>query len=832
MKQNTVSPCLHEPYGFVEELRRPANVHLNWAAPVKTVNHKIHKYFPDSEGVLDSAYESLEKFMAIALPHPVSVKTEHSSSGCPESYCLKTGPDQVRISAGDTEGIRRGIYELIRKWRSSSTPVLAPETIFRKPWLKNRISRCFFSPINRPPNNQDELLDGENYYPDAYLDRLAASGINGLWISAKWEQLCETRFYAVDRDCMKKRLEKLQRTVDRCRRYGIRIFLQTNEPAAWVSGSGILKEYPELGGTELYGRTCCCPTSPEGAEYLEECCFQIFSSIRHLGGLLNIALGEGLTTCASDPEVRCLRCSEIPRHEILLRSWTSMLKGIRRGCGNATGKMIAWLYLPGLHALEPWMRDLFRSAPEDMIIQLNCESGAGIAQQGKIRFADDYWLSVDHPSKTFREFVKSVPPNVGVSAKIQVGCSHEVATVPFVPVPGLLYRKYRALHRLGVSSVMQCWFFGNYPGMMNEAAGLLAFEEFQTSEHDFLCHLASADWGRNRDRVARAWEKLGKAYKQYPVCNMLQYFGPVADGITWPLYFHPANQPLSPTWIQNGKRAGDNLCECLMHYSMEDLIAQMRLLCRAWTQGSKALYALRGEYRENPDRLRDIGLAEALEIQFRSACNILEFYALRLKMQKISYEELKQTERMLALVKRDSRLGFHSEAECYKYDENALLRRKRELLQSFPEESYVIGKDFWKNAKNFIWRAEIRKNLLKIHVKASGVLPEMDEFFLAVDDSGVSFPLLTHCSASGRVFSIPEKCRCRIHPAPGGWSVMIAIPCSLFTSDMPLRIQLLRMTRLYQELYSWPKVKAIPCGRLNLMFYHPDNMGLLIRKSV
>lgn len=50
----------------------------------------------------------------------------------------------------------------------------------RQPWLRNSISRCFFAPIKRPPLNRDELTDVD-YYPDAYLDRLAHEGVNGLW---------------------------------------------------------------------------------------------------------------------------------------------------------------------------------------------------------------------------------------------------------------------------------------------------------------------------------------------------------------------------------------------------------------------------------------------------------------------------------------------------------------------------------------------------------------------------------------------------------------------------------------------------------------------------
>jgi len=51
-----------------------------------------------------------------------------------------------------------------------------------------------------------------------------------------------------------------------------------------------------------------------------------------------------------------------------------------------------------------------------------------------------------------------------------------LATVPFVPVPSLLYRKFAGMRRLGVTHTMLCWYFGNYPGLMNQAAGLLSCE--------------------------------------------------------------------------------------------------------------------------------------------------------------------------------------------------------------------------------------------------------------------------------------------------------------------------------------------------------------------
>ena len=71
-------------------------------------------------------------------------------------------------------------------------PFLPIGTVERRPFLKARISRCFFGPIKRPPKNRDELMDDVDYYPDNYLNRLAHEGINGLWLTVEFEDLCRT----------------------------------------------------------------------------------------------------------------------------------------------------------------------------------------------------------------------------------------------------------------------------------------------------------------------------------------------------------------------------------------------------------------------------------------------------------------------------------------------------------------------------------------------------------------------------------------------------------------------------------------------------------------
>ena len=105
---------------------------------------------------------------------------------------------------------------------------------WQKPWLKHRITRCFFGPIKRPPLNRDELMDDVDYYPDAYLNRLAHDGVNGLWFTIHFFQTVPSKIIPEYGQNAEPRLEKLRRTVRKCERHGIRIYPFCIEPAAFT----------------------------------------------------------------------------------------------------------------------------------------------------------------------------------------------------------------------------------------------------------------------------------------------------------------------------------------------------------------------------------------------------------------------------------------------------------------------------------------------------------------------------------------------------------------------------------------------------------------------
>ena len=490
--------------------------------------------------------------------------------------------------------------------------------------------------------------------------------------------------------------------MDACLRYGIRTYIFRIEPRSWDADTPVPGAHPELAGSTAYGgRQCFCPSSDTARQYLYEAVNGIFTTVPGLGGLINITHGERPTTCLSavsavgDGQIDCPRCAQKQPWEILHASLSAMERGMHDVAPDA--ELISWLYMPQAggakrEGLADWVYDIPAHTPEGVILQFNFETGVRRTEFGREFIGGDYWLSTPGPSDRFERVAETGRDNgTPISAKIQTACSHEVATVPYVPVPSLLHRKFSGMRRLGVSHTMLCWYFGNYPGLMNRAAGELAFEPFPEDEDAFLEGLASIDWGReSAPAVAEAWKAFAEGYEIYPLTNLYQYYGPVQDGPVWPLLLKPEDAPLSPTWLLGSTTtlepwppSGDRIGECIMEtFTLDEVVEVAQRMSASWDRGVGILEDLAPRYAGEPERLLDIGVARAMGIQLRSSYNILRFYRLRERMLRtegdgrleilstltgIIQEELDLNQELLGLCERDSRLGFHSEAEGYKY---------------------------------------------------------------------------------------------------------------------------------------------------------------------
>lgn len=677
--------------------------------------YRLQNSFDGNSVNLESVGQSLRRvFAAKTIPEEecgYAIILLKNDSFQHEEYKVEVTAQKTVITASDDDGIRRGVYFLEDRICESEGDSITEGTWRRKPFVIHRISRCFFGPTNRPPFQIDELTNDIDYYPDEYLNKLAHEGINGLWIPMYFRDFPSSIFPHFGQGSTR-RVEKLRRTVKQCARYGIRIYTLFSEPKGFGDSyfsirTSDAQKHPEL--ITKNGRACgegnFCTSTEAGKKYLGEALRYIFTEVPGLGGTINIILGEDNGSCISQrllPFGRCLCpiCQERNPAEVFREQAEIMNGAIRTVSPNA--EFIGWFYTPGQRdgsAFAHSLADAVSEWPDDCGVMFNFESGGISEQLGKGRNVFDYSLAYIGPSELFRKVAQT---NAKPAAKIQVGCSHENASVPFIPVPSNLYEKYRVMRELGVRTVMQCWFFGNYPGLMNKAAGELSFEPFPVEEDEFLAGLARPGWRKNTPTVVQAWKCFARGYRKFPANIAFAWYGPLHNSIVWPLNLFPVDKPIAPSWLLNDfpTVSGDRIGECLIY---QHTLAEALILCNEmledWKQGTELLNRLVTEYRNDQERSRDIVLANAIELQIKSTCNVLQFYSLREQMffykkdniatmQTIVLDEIANSQAMKGFCECDERLGYHSEAEGYLFYP-AKLEGRIKLLKQLLNEDFV-----------------------------------------------------------------------------------------------------------------------------------------------
>lgn len=777
---------------FVDDLKKP----LHSTKPIGFGEREIEEneidarglylagLFPDDpKGLLETIYSDFNKFIKIydigGNKFPVFLKKEETD--CFEAYKINISSDNITISANDTEGIRRGIIYLEDEIKRRENAFLLPGEISKKPKIHTRITRCFFSPINRPPKNGDELSDDIDYYPDEYLNRIMHDGANGIWIYTHFADLIPSSFIEDYGQGYEARIAKLNRVIDKCEKYGIGVYLFAIEPFSlspeqldkYPSLAGDIFEYDCGGGQKAQGATVC-PNSEEAKNFCFELGYKLLELAPKLTGFLDITAGERYSHCANGPSKKtlihpivrpCPRCSQKKRGHVLSDAVEAICAGFR--AKNPDFKVISWTYGHASWDFDD-IRDYVKTAPRDAMLMQNFEDGGLGEQLGKIRQCNDYWLSYIGPSDMFKVTAKQAfESRKHIFAKMQVCCSHEIASVPYVPVPGILFKKYAAARTLGVEGIVQCWYFGNYPSLMSKAAGELAFMQEFDDEDAFLKSLAGIYWGNSKaDSVVAAWKEFETAYTQYPMSIMFSYYGPMHDSVVWKLALKPKNFSLPRTWQTVDPADGDRIGECILNmHTIEEILTLLEGMYKHWESGAKILESINDNNIESNEQK---SVANAINILFKSGYNIVAFYKLREdlglqkgdakrtleSMRQIVIDEIENSRRMIPLWNEDSRLGYHSEGEGYKFFPEKLADRIEYLSDLLDTEFNEVAERIKNNQAPLEYYEGIEDNAdlkrYSLSSEALEIAPWEDintssgsKFRMAYDDSNLYIELLS-----------------------------------------------------------------------------------------
>lgn len=665
---------------------------------------------------LPELVERFNHYMAEVMQAPTAVDPlvirlhKGAVNNCPEASVERFHIDirrgEADIIAEDIEGLRRAIYWLQDEMLIRRSPILPLGLTTRSTTLGTRIIRCPVAPYRWLSGW--ELTDSNDYYPDAYLERLAHAGINGLWIPGLLRHLVASRVVP-EMGPGEHRLDKLRSIVARAARFGIRIYLFCIEPRALPLGHPALSAHPQLAGVQTVLGHLLCGSEPLVREYIRDVMQQLFTEVPHLAGVINIFCGERPTTCywREEDAGNCPRCSQHSQADVLAETLNAFVEGIR--AAGSSAEFMAWSYFVTTQRdtapITPLLKVLEKTNP-DVIWLGNFEHGGVKESCGKQMAVHEYSLSCVGPSDDFQRMAEHASQTGHrMYAKLQVGTSYELSSVPYVPVPGIEFVKIQRARELGVTGSMLTWIPGGFPSPMLKAAGESAFEP-EVSEQDFLHRLAAIEWGEAAaNGVARAWRIFAEAWQRYPFDIQVIYWGPITRSPAYQLHLEREPNHAKPyNWGFTRKREPqpweDDLSRWTGEFSPQQISEAFREMAAAWLEGIHTLQSARPLV--DPDEIevdRQLAVAQAIRLQFLSAANVYEFYDVRdtllicdksehpkklQRMYEVAVDDVELARQMKQLMEVEPRLGFESEIYAFSYSVSLLEEKILQVHEILP----------------------------------------------------------------------------------------------------------------------------------------------------
>ena len=675
------------------------------------------------------ALEDLRDFLSAGMGVPVgaagsgpAIRLEvdpATGEGNPETHRVAVTSTGITVTGASPVGVLRGIIFIEDVIRTRRAPFLPVGEVERSPLFERRIHRSCMSPFlveeltglrevpladddrTRPTDYrgwQHDDAGPDGFYPDSILRRLVHHGFNAIWIRGALCQFSRCDAFPEFGRTSGQILSALRGLTERAARHGLAVYLYFNEPLGLPGSSDFWERYPQCKGSHVaWGdRYCLCTSTPEVKSFLHDGMAYLFRQAPDLGGVILITASEFPSHCYCHIPTHgstslneyiaegrlCPRCAERSAQEVVGEVVTLIRDGIRTQSDSA--EVIAWNWSWSLYEPDP-QEGILQRLPEDVIIMGDFERGIMTRSAGFDYLNDEYSLKIIGPSDRFKGLAEFAHRRGRkVFAKIQIGATHEDATVPYLPVLANVVRKFQSLKDNGVRGLMNCWNFGNMPSLTTELAGIMGWDDAPQSVDEALTQLATRHFGRAAaPRVAAGWKLLSDAMQDFPGSIPVQYYGPVNRGPVLPLFLEQKGKEFPRSWLPDVDIEGDDLSRWTPPFGPEQVIKSFRALYDGWVKGLDALRTAI-ELAQGEDRtelVKEVGVAEMCALQFRCAANITEFIVtrdqwhaaidtakrepLRQRMLELLEDERETCEKVLPLLAADPRLGFHGEAYGY-----------------------------------------------------------------------------------------------------------------------------------------------------------------------
>ena len=519
----------------------------------------------------------------------------------------------------------------------------------------------------------DTFLNDGEIVPELLLKKLSQTGVNGIWFQGVLSKLSPYPFVDGVSDSYEKRRKNLRKLIQKCAKYGIKVYLYFNEPRA-LAIDDVNERTKGLLGRECGGKYSLCTSQPAVQEYLYMAVKDFVSSVPDLSGIITITMSENLTNCYSISGNDCPICTKRTRPEVVAEVNNVIMRALK---DSGTGaKLFANLW--GWSAYMGWTKEdvLKGIALLDKDIAVMCVSEFGtVMKDGKPYTVGEYSLSQVGPCEETKEYLSFAKASEHkIMAKVQINNSWELASVPYIPVFELIVEHMGNLKSLGVNGLLLSWTLGGYPSasfrLVNEIfSGDFDYDEWLKSQY-------ADEW----ERVKKCVGLFSSAFRNYPFATDVLYYGAMQVGASNLLYRErtglKATMVCFPYDDIDGWLGGK--------FTAEEYKQKLHALVSEWRVGLEALQGVQGNAQYAELKM----MAETVYLNLKSL--LVQFLYNEGKEQENAQallplldEEEYLAKALYALASKDARIGYEASNHYY-FTQNTFLEKliNLEILKS------------------------------------------------------------------------------------------------------------------------------------------------------
>lgn len=558
------------------------------------------------------------------------------------------------------------LFHFVQELSAPLTGERAPATIGG---FSPRFCHSYFALFGDPL-----LATDADPYPDGYLARLAASGVDGVWLQAVLYKLAPYPWQPELSDRYEERLANLRALVARAKSHGIGIYLYLNEPRSMPLS--FFEAHPELRGVVSGDHASVCTSVQEVRDYLTQAVASIARAAPGLAGFFTITASENMTNCWSHGRGKdCPRCGTRSPGEVIAEVNGAFQAGLDRA---ATGtRLIAWDW----GWADSWAAECIERLPDKVTLQSVSEWSIPIHRGGVDSMIGEYSISEIGPGpRAARHWALARQRGLPVTAKIQANITWELSAVPYIPAVENVAQHIARLREAGVDGLMLGWSLGGYPSPNLEVVA--AMGQDRTLPPDAAMHqVAEARYGAAlAPAVVAAWRQCSQAFGEFPYHIETVYKAPLQFGPANLLFANPTGYRATmigfPYDDLNGWRAvyPSEIFSAQLTKVADGFDAALRELQGVVAQG----HTLASDQRELLEQ--ELRLIEVSGIHFRTVANQTRFVVARDALASATPEtapsllaelsgvlrgEIELARALAAHQRVDSTIGFEASNQYY-----------------------------------------------------------------------------------------------------------------------------------------------------------------------